>query len=90
MIWLTIKKYWKVAYSLLLSLGTFLLIFSVMQSGRRRREKKRLEAQAEHILNVMDGDIKIDREHDVRTEELAKEMKDKKASSELAKPNKEW
>lgn len=43
----------------------------------------------EHAKRVMNQDIEIEREHDARTEKIAKELKDKKSTDELSNPN-DW
>ena len=90
MILTKMKGYLLAAWSLLLSLGTFLLTFFVMRSGKNRREKKQAEARANHAKKVMETDLHIDREHDTRTEDLLREIEKKKHSDELSRPNLDW
>ena len=88
MIWLTIKKYWTLAWSLLLTVGSSLLTFLLLRSRQNKREKKMAEAREKHLRDVMIADKEYEQEHDKRTEKLADEIKKKKASSELSEPNK--
>lgn len=79
------KGYLLAAWSLLLSLGTFLLTFSLLRSGRNKRERKEAEARLRHAQDVMEQDKEIERELDVRTEELANDVEKRRA--ELRNPN---
>ena len=88
MIWTTIKRYWVGAFGLLLTFGSSLLTWLLLRSKQNRKNAKEAKAELEHAKNVMNRDIEIEREHDVRTEEIAKELKDKKSTDELSDPNK--
>ena len=87
MIWMTIKKYWNIASLLLASLGTFLLTFFGTQYFKSRKERKRLEAQADHMIDVLEGDKKIDRQRKSRSAEIANDIE--KRRDELRNPN-DW
>lgn len=89
MIWTKIKLYWKVALPPLLIFGGFLLRLSGARSAANKLEAKSNKARLEHAKEVMEQDKVIEREHDARTEDLAKEVKEKKTSSELSDPN-QW
>jgi len=82
-------RYWKAALVPLLLLGAFLLRLSGKRAASNKIESKLNKARAEHAKDVMESDLDVDREHDVRTEEIAEEIEKKKTSSELSKPN-EW
>ena len=87
MIWMT--KYWKAALVPLLIFGAFLLRLFGAQAATRKIESKLNAAKVEHAMNVMNADNRSDLDHDVRTKTLAQELEEKKASSELSKPN-QW
>ena len=86
---LAIKKYWTLAYGLLMTAGGSLLTWLLLRSKQNRKNAKEAKAELEHAKNVMNRDVGIEREHDVRTEEIAKELKDKKSTDELSSPN-DW
>lgn len=88
MIWLTIKKYWTLAWGLLLSVGSSLLTFLLLRSRQNKREKKMAEARADHLKNVMVTDKEIELEHDKRTEDLKDQVEKDGVSDELKEPNK--
>ena len=89
MIWMTIRKYWSLVYGLLMSVGGSLLTWLLLNSRKNRKNAKEAKARLEHARNVMNQDREIEREHDVRTEEIAKDLKDKKSTDELSDPN-DW
>jgi len=82
-------RYWKAALVPLLIFGAFLLRLSGAQAATRKIESKLNSAKADHAMNVMNADNRLDLDHDVRTTTLAQELEEKKASSELSNPN-EW
>ena len=89
MIWMTIKRYWNLVLPLLLISGAFLMRLSGARNASRKIEAKANEKKLEHAQDVMKKDKEIELEHDVRTEELADEVKKKNTSSELSDPN-DW
>ena len=82
-------RYWKAASVLLLIFGAFMLRLSGARNASRKIESKANKARAEHAKDVMESDLEVDREHDVRTEELAKQLEEGSVSDELSKPN-DW
>ena len=90
MIWLTkIKAYWSILVGLLVG-GLALTVKVLAGSNRRlRKDAKEAEAQRDHIEKVMERDAEIRLEHDVRTEELRDDIKNKRRVRELSDPN-DW
>ena len=74
MIWLMIKKYWTLAWSLLLTVGSSLLTFLLLRSLQNWRDAKLEKARAEHAKRVLEQDVEIERVHDKRTEDLADDI----------------
>ena len=83
---MVIKKYWTLAWGLLLSVGSSLLTWLLLRSRQSRKDAKMAKARVEHAKKVMEQDVEIEREHDKRTEDLADELKNG-SSSELSDPN---
>lgn len=83
-----LTKYFKLIWSGVLFLAGVLVTFVTTNSLKNRKEKKRIVRQYERAKEVMEQDAEIDRQLDVRTEEIANEIKDKKSTSELSDPNK--
>ena len=86
---MAIKKYWTLAWGLLLSVGRSLLTFLLVRSRQNRKEKKMAEARERHMRDVMIADKEYELEHDKRTEDLAHQVETDGVSDELSKPN-EW
>jgi len=68
----------------------FLLKLSVSRSAKLKQQSENFKARAHHAKVVMQKDAEAVREHDIRTEELASEVKEKRTSSELRNPNSDW
>ena len=83
-----LTKYFKLIWSGVLFLAGVLVTFVTTNSLKNRKEKKRIVRQYERAKEVMEQDAEIDRQLDVRTEEIADEIEDKKSTSELSDPNK--
>jgi hypothetical protein len=83
-----LTKYFKLIWSGVLFLAGVLVTFLTTNSLKNRKEKKRVTRQYERAKEVMEQDAEIDRQLDVRTEEIANEIEDKKSTSELSDPNK--
>ena len=82
-----LTKYFKLIWSGVLFLAGVLVTFLTTNSLKNRKEKKRIVRQYERAKEVMEQDAEIDRQLDVRTEEIADEIEDKKSTSELSDPN---
>ena len=89
MILTKMKGYLIAGWSLLLSLGTFLLTLSVTRSRQRKKDNEILKARMKHQKDVMIADKEFEQERDQRTEQLRDDIEKKKSSSELENPN-EW
>jgi hypothetical protein len=83
-----LTKYFKLIWSGVLFLAGVLVTFLTTNSLKNRKEKKRVTRQYERAKEVMEQDAEIDRQLDVRTEEIANEIEDKKSTSELSDPDK--
>ena len=89
MILTKMKGYLIAGWSLLLSLGTFLLTLSVTRSRQRKKDNEILKARMKHQKDVMIADKEFEQEHDKRTEDLRDQVEKDGVSDELSNPN-EW
>ncbi len=89
MIFGKMKTYGLILLSGLLSASIFLLKIFFVRSKRMEKRAEEASARAHHAKVVMTKDKEIELEHDVRTEELAKQVESDGVSDELSKPN-EW
>lgn len=83
-----VMKYIKIVWGALLFAGGVAVSMLASTSVKNRKEKKRIQRQYERAKEVMDQDVVIDRQADVRTEEIKDEIKKKRSTSELSDPNK--
>ena len=83
-----IMKYIKIVWGALLFAGGVAVSMLASTSVKNRKEKKRIQRQYERAKEVMDQDVEIDRQADVRTEEIKDEIEKKRSTSELSDPNK--
>lgn len=89
-VWATIKTYGLLILSGLVAVLAFLLKISGSRTKRYKEQSETFKAKAHHAKTVMKKDVEADREYDERTQELAKEIEDKKTSKELSDPNSDW
>lgn len=74
----------------LAGLATLLAFLLKIFGSRLKQQKQRAdqaEARVDHALSVMEEDKEIEREHDIRTEELADEIERDGTSDELSNPD---
>lgn len=83
-----VMKYIKIVWGALLFAGGVAVSLLASTSVKNRKEKKRIQRQYERAKEVMDQDVEIDRQADVRTEEIKDEIEKKRSTSELSDPNK--
>ena len=83
-----VMKYIKIIWGALLFAGGVAISLLASTSVKNRKEKKRIQRQYERAKEVMDQDVEIDRQADVRTEEIKDEIEKKRSTSELSDPNK--
>ena len=87
--WMMILKYLKQGWALLLSLGASLVTFLLMRSRQNKKEKIEAQKRYERAVDIAKKDIEIDREHDSRAEDIARDLEKKKTLGELSNPN-DW
>jgi len=88
-LWETLKTYGLAILGGLVGVLALLLKLSGSRNKRLKTQAETFKAKAHHQRVVMQKDVEIEREHDTRTEEIAKEIEEKKTSKELSEPN-EW
>ena len=86
----SIKAYWYIGLGLLVS-GLLIAVRILTGQNSRLRQKVEMADAKIHHAKVVGQSIKENEEiFRGRTREIAKEIEDKKATSELSDPNKEW
>ena len=76
--------------SALAALLAFLLKLSTARSAKLKQQSEIYKAKAHHAKTVIKNDLEAEREYDVRTEELADDIREKRVSRELSDPNDDW
>jgi len=87
MIFSTIKRYAFLGLGLLVPVLGFLVKIFAGKAKQEKRERKRAEAIADHALNVMEKDVEIDEQADIRLADAVKEIEDTGSSSTFRDPN---
>lgn len=85
--WGTIKSYASLLFGGLLTILASLTAIFYRSSKKQRERAERNERAYRKAVEIAEKDREVEREHDQRTEDLAKEIEEKKSSSELSDPN---